>query len=215
MNPSNVQTTAECAKCGATRPLDIANSSPRPACPECGATAVSFGVSAVIQLSTEVSVSASLEPGDQSLGWTRRWERTQSRLPALLAPHTEHLTGEAIKEARDDLFAFFMQTYHIKDALKVEATSLGLDKKEIENAVNADPDLRLLGGLANLAKHHGKGRDADAPEIIRTCGTSGDTGGGWRLDVTIRRSGEDLDALQIARSAVDAWRGLLSGWGLI
>ena len=157
----------------------------------------------------------SLKPGDQSLGWARRWERAQSRLPALLTPHTEDLSGEAVKDARDDLFAFFMQTYHIKDALKVEATSLGIDKKEVESAVNADPDLRLLGGLANLAKHHGKGRDADAPEIIRTRGTSGDTGGGWRLDVTIRRSGEDLDGLQIAQSAVDAWRGLLSGWGLI
>jgi hypothetical protein len=215
MDASRVQTIAECANCGATRPLGIANSSPRPACPECKATAVSFEVSAVIQLSTDASASASLEPGDQSLGWMRRWEHTQSRLPSLLAPHTEDLTGEAIKDARDDLFAFFIQTYHIKDALKVEATSIGLDRKRIENGVNADPDLRLLGGLANLAKHHGKGRDADAPEIIRTSGTNGVTGGGWRLDVTIRRSGEDLDGLQIAQSAVDAWRGLLSGWGLI
>src|ERR1700760_1495724 len=40
MNPSSAETTAACAECGTTRPLDIANASPRPPCPDCGATAV-------------------------------------------------------------------------------------------------------------------------------------------------------------------------------
>jgi hypothetical protein len=81
--------------------------------------------------------------------------------------------------------------------------------------VNADPDLRLLGGLANLAKHHGKGREIDAPEILSTRGTGVGPGVGWRLEVAIRRGTDDLDGLQVARDAVVAWERILSACNLI
>jgi len=160
-----------------------------------------------------VGVSAGLKPGDQSLGWSRRWEAAQDQLARLQAPRTEDLSGEAVKDARDELLDFYVRTYHVKDALQVEAASLGLDRGAVENAVSADPTLVLLGDLANLVKHHGKGRKQDPPEIVEACGTSGPNG--WRLDLTIRHKGDDLDGMAIAEDAVAAWERLPAGWGLV
>lgn len=217
MNQATTELTVECANCGAARPAELANTTPRPPCPQCGTSGLAFQLGIAEELNVAMSVSASLVPGDQSVGWSRRWEAAQDRLAKLLAPRTEGCSGEAIKNARDDLLVFYVQAFHIKDALKVEAESLGLDKRVVEETVKVDPPLALLGDLANLVKHHGKGRNpisGDAPEIVRACGTSQE-GEGWRLDVTISHAGQELDGLQVAEDAVAAWKRLLADWGLI
>lgn len=205
-----------CAACGASRPASQAHEVPRPPCSRCGATAVAVSIGIAEELNIATSVSAGLKPGDQSLGWSCRWEAAQDQLARLLALRTEELSGKAVKDARDDLLAFYVRTFHIKDALKVEAKSLGLDKKAIEDAVTADPALALLGDLANRVKHHGKGRSSisgDVPEIGDALGVTEQ--GGWRLEFTIRHRGCDLDGNAIAQEAVHAWEQLLAGWGLI
>ncbi len=125
MNEASTELTVECANCGVARPTELASTTPRPACPECEATALAVQLNVADKIKVTTAVTASLEPGDQSLGWSRRWEAAQGRLAKLLAPRTEDCSGEAIKNARDDLLAFYVQTFHIKDALKVEAASFG------------------------------------------------------------------------------------------
>lgn len=210
---SEMGTSVSCGECGAACPASLASEVPRPPCPECGSKALAFEVGIAEELDVALSISASFKPGDQSLGWSRRWEAAQSQLTKLLAPRTEGLSGEAIKDARDELLRYYVQTYHLKDALKVEAASLGLDKHAVESAVSEDPTLDLLGDLANQVKHHGMGRKPDRPEIVEARGTSGPDG--WRLDLTIRHKGNDLDGLVVAQEAVATWGRLLAGWGLI
>lgn len=166
-----------------------------------------------IAVATDLVASVSLEPGDQSLGWSRRWESAQPWLQQISAVHSGAGGGEEIKDARDDLLRFYVHLYHLKDALKTEAKTLSLDKKQIEDAASANPDLILLGGLANRTKHHGKGRGPDAPEIVKVTGISDE--GGWRLELVVKQGGKELDGIQIAEDAMEAWRRLLLGWDLI
>jgi hypothetical protein len=199
-----------------TRPASIANEVPRPPCVECGSKSLAFQVSIADEAGVTDGLSASLRPGDQSLGWSRRWEAAQDQLVKLLAPRNDELSGKAIKDARDELLSFYVRAFHIKDALKVEAKSLGLDKNAVEKTVKEDPALSLLGDLANLVKHHGKGRNpisGDRPEIVGASGTG--VGEGWRLDLSIRHRGRDLDGIAVAQDAVAAWQRLLAEWGLV
>jgi hypothetical protein len=55
------------------------------------------------------------------------------------------MSGVAINAANHRLQSFYIQAYHLKDALK--------SAPAIEPAIAADPALALLADLANLDKH--------------------------------------------------------------
>jgi hypothetical protein len=160
-----------------------------------------------------------LKPGDQSRGWRRRWEEAERELEALLAPSTEPLSGDSIHAARRRLHSFYVQTYHIKDALIAEEASTGVSRQLIEKAITDDPDLSLLADLANLDKH-GKltkpPRSGHVPIIRSVEGDVPDsTSEGWRLRLTVDHGGSSLDGLEMARKAMDAWRRTFASWGLV
>jgi len=88
------------------------------------------------------------------------------------------------------------------------------------NAINADPALSLVGDLANLDKHATidakkyPPKTGHVPTIGAASGSGSTSGEGWRLNLPIVHNGRTLDGLTVAQQAVDAWRGLLTGWGL-
>jgi hypothetical protein len=82
-----------------------------------------------------------------------------------------------------------VRTYHIKDALKQDAASLGLQPRAIEDAITNDSDLAVLADLANLDKHfklNKSCRSGAVPEIVAAEGVRWGSGeGGWRLKTPI------------------------------
>jgi hypothetical protein len=182
-----------------------------------------LGIAMRVEVADEIGIAdeltAGLEPGDSSRGWERRWEQVQRELERLEAPHTDQLSGDAIHAAHQRLQSFFIQAYHMKDALKAEASSLGLQPKLIEDMITNDPALALVTDLANLDKHYElnkEPRSGAVPAIGKARGIQAGSGkGGWRLEVDIDHAGNRLDGLKVANAAVDAWRRALKQWGLV
>jgi len=52
------------------------------------------------------------------------------------------------------------------------------------------------------------------PTIGAATGSANTSGEGWRLNLPIVHNGTILDGLTVGQQAVDAWRGVLTGWGL-
>jgi hypothetical protein len=187
-----VFTGVSCPECGTERPAEIAQTVPRPPCPECGAKgiAIRLGIAEEIDIAGELTVAMS--PNDQSRGWVRRCSDAQTGLRRMTDPRTMQLSGAAVLEARRELLDFYVRAYHIKDALKTESGSLGLSEKAIEGAMAADPALALLTDLANLDKHlnlNRPPRSGDIPQIGDATGVqrgSGKAAGGYsnRLSIT-------------------------------
>jgi hypothetical protein len=196
----------------------MATTAPRPPCPKCGASGIAVELQAAEELTIVEELTIALEPADQSRDWKRRWEEVQRELERVRSPHAEQLSGDAIHAARQQLHSFYIQTYHLKDALKLEGPALGVSPQAVEDAITNDPDLSLLADLANLDKH-GKltrpPRSGDAPTDSVRGVQAGSGEGGWRLEVTVAHHGKALDGLRVARAAIDAWRRHLIAWGLL
>jgi hypothetical protein len=166
------------------------------------------------------SLTTRLIPADQKRGWKQKYHEAERELQELLAPKTSARSASAVTAAQHKLHAFYVQTYHIKDALIADAASTGRSGKTVENAITSDPTLALLADLANLDKHDHltkPPRSGGVPVIESVGGTSGHDSQPetWRLDMVIKHNGKTLDGLHVAEDAVIAWRKLLTGWGLI
>ena len=126
------------------------------------------------------------------------------------------MSTESIHASAYRLFSFFIQTYHLKDALKDAAPGLGL-KPNVEDTITNDSRLALLADLANLDKHTKltkAPRSGCAPVIKPISGVDSSTGNGWRLSVKIEHGASVLDGLSVAQDAVTAWQEKLKAWGL-
>lgn len=162
------------------------------------------------------SVSLELTPGAQARDWRQRWIEIQDHLKRLVTPHSESMSAASIQNANHDLHSFFVQAYHLKDALIQDAGTTGVSANSIENAITADPSLALLADLANLDKH-GKltkpPRSGDIP-TYQVSGVSEEKTG-WRLSLRIQHRGKTYDGLNFAADAVTAWEQHLRHWALI
>jgi hypothetical protein len=189
---------------------------PRPPCPSCGGKGIAFQIGVAEEIDTAESLTVGLAPADQSRGWERRWVDAQAHLERLVAAHPGEFSGAAIHAAGNDLLNFFVQAYHLKDALIAE-TELG--RRTIEDAITADPVLALLADLANLNKHFEltkPPRSGEAPTIGQVQGTSAGHGNdGWHLELSIHHCGRIRDGLAFAKETLEAWERLLISWGLI
>jgi hypothetical protein len=176
-------------------------------------------VSIVESLSISDHLGAELILGNQARDWKQRWKLIQDDIRLILSPHTEAMSNESIHASLHHLFSFFILTYHMKDALNVAATGLGLKPSEVEDAITNDARLALLADLANLDKHMRltlPPRSGTVPVIERVSGVDNQVGGGgWQLSVRIRHGASVLDGIAVAEGAVTAWQKRLKSWRLI
>lgn len=134
------------------------------------------------------------------------------------SPSAETMSGESIHAWLQQLLSFFIHAYHLKDALKDAAPSLGLDASEIEAAITNDPRLALLADLANLDKHFKLKklpRSGCVPVIQQISGVDSAAANGWLLSVKIVHGKVILDGLTVAKQAIAAWQENLSTWGIL
>lgn len=206
-----------CSKCGATRPPELASKSERPPCPNCGGTALTMSMSIKASMSISGHCTAELVPGNQARDWKQRWKLIQDEIQVVSSPHTGVVSGESIHASLQSFSSFLIHAYHLKDALKEAAPTLGLKPSDIEDAISSDPRLALLADLANLDKHMKltkPPRSGCAPTIEQISGADSSTGNGWRLVVKVKHGMSMLDGLSVAQEAVKAWREKLEAWGL-
>lgn len=158
-----------------------------------------------------------LIPRAQARNWRQRWLEIQERVERLSGLHSEQLSGKSIQTADHDLRSFFVQAYHLKDALIQDSGTTCIPASAVEDAITRDSDLALLADLANLDKHGNltkRPRSGDVPTWGKVSGVA-DSDAGWRLSVQIHHKGKTIDGLSFARDVVSAWERRLRHWGLI
>ena len=210
--------TVTCSICGASRPPELSATLERPPCPQCGGTALMFGVSIEESISFSVQCLAELIPGNQARDWKQRWKQAQKDLQSVSSPSAETMSGESIHEWLQQLFSFFIHTYHLKDALKDAAPSLGLNASDIEAAITNDPTLALLADFANLDKHFKftkLPRSGCVTVIEQIFGVYSASGNEWLLFVKFKDGTAIFDDLTFAKNDIDAWLDKLSSVRLL
>lgn len=106
-------------------------------------------------------------------------------------------------------FQFIIHAYHLKDALRAAAPSLGLNASDFEDAITNDLRLALLADLANLDKHlklTKPPRSGCVPVIEQISGFDSAAGNKLLLSVNIKHDTVILDGLAVARDAIAAWQ---------
>ena len=211
-------TDVRCSKCDLPRSSDLASPGvPRTPCPNCGATSLIISVSVFAQVGVQVEVYSTMVPGEQSRSWERRWKNVKSALQELSRPISGVMSGESIHSEAQRLLSLIVDIYNIKDALKAEATSLGIRPQAVEDATNRDPRLTLIADLANLEKHATLSkppRSGIIPSVTQIVGQDVRGTTGWRSVVTICHGMAALDALEVAKDGILGWEDALGNLGI-
>jgi hypothetical protein len=179
---------------------------------------LTIAVSIEESISFSAQCSSELIPGNQARDWKQRWLQVQKDLQSVSSPSAERMCGESIHAWLQQLYSFFIHAYHLKDALKDAAPSLGLNASDIEAAITNDPRLALLADLANLDKHFRltkTPRSGYVPVIEQNSGIDSAAGNGWLLSVKIKHGTVILDGLAVAKDSIAAWQEKLSAWGIL
>jgi hypothetical protein len=119
----------------------------------------------------------------------------------------------------DEIYAFFLNCYHLKDWIKHDTAVPGTVQQAVEGYVSANRSLRLCADICNSLKHlrltssrssenpaFGKKRFALSlgPGLPTTIS----------LQYEIETVGGPEDAFQLATECVTAWDGFLAMYGL-
>lgn len=111
-------------------------------------------------------------------------------------------------EGYDDLCAFFILCYHIKDWIKnepkfIEDTLIG---EKVENYINTNPHLCLCAGLANGTKHFKRNSNPRYSDTMPTLNLNAEASNKVVFTYTVTQSnGVKMDALQLAKKCIRAW----------
>ena len=188
----------------------------RPSCPSCGKKGVAIAISVAAEINIAGSLAVGMSPARTRRDWQQRWNELEQEGDQLNAPHTEIMSGVAINSAHHRLQSFFIQAYHLKDALIADPSN-GLAKNVVEDAISNRPTLSLLADLANLDKHSqlDRARSGSVPTILSVNGQQPGSGNGWLLCVSISHNGRVLDGIDTVNEVLNEWRAQLKSWNLI
>lgn len=123
----------------------------------------------------------------------------------------------------DDLWSFFQSCYHLKDWIKNDPYVAGEIQRTVEGFVNGNEDLRICADLANRSKHldldknireDAKVTSRNVKILVPTAG-SDSVGTSTCEHIITLGDGRTRIALDVARKAVEAWKGFLSDNKLI
>ncbi len=137
----------------------------------------------------------------------QRWH--QRIAPTLAAPPRPRSPAEG--DAADDVFAFFMNCYHLKDWLKNDQAD---PHPEAEKFVNDTEVLRVCRDLCNGLKHavlDEHRRTTSYPMMTTTASVMYDTGEPTVRWLIVLDDGDERDMSTVADECIEAWRGFIAG----
>jgi hypothetical protein len=155
------------------------------------------------------------------LGWPEQWLRVrrwhQRVAPILADPPPPRSPGEA--DAADDVFAFFMNCYHLQDWLKNDQSD---PHPEAEKFVNDTEVLRICRDLCNGLKHavlDERRRTTTYPTMTTTAAVLYDSVAGITDDLAVPivqwlivlDDGDERDTATVADECIKAWQRFIGG----
>ena len=118
----------------------------------------------------------------------------------------------------DEIYAFFMNCYHLKDWIKNDGAVDATIQQAVEPYINSSRSLRLCADICNSLKHLclTSDRSGESPTFGRkqfglVLGTSPTT---INLKYEVNTATGPLDAFKLATECVEAWDAFLAGHGL-
>jgi hypothetical protein len=142
-----------------------------------------------------------------------QWKRTQRWLARI-----EHQPPRDEWEYDDFVWAFFQNCWHLRDWIKYDSAIPAELKTNLAGEIRGYVSLKTCSDVANGAKHFALDRPRDGtgaqPSHRALSVVAGDPEE-TKLTIYITRgNGERIDALSLAREAMDAWRGILKKYGV-
>ena len=118
----------------------------------------------------------------------------------------------------DEIYAFFMNCYHLKDWIKHDSTVAATVQQAVEPHINSNRPLKLCADICNSLKHRrlmssrsGEGPTFSKKDFGLTLGTAPTT---INLKYEVNTTTGPVDAFQLATECVDAWDAFLTANGL-
>jgi hypothetical protein len=154
----------------------------------------------------------------ESVRWMEQYERVWRWLDRLADTDIGRLHDSVSDSYQDEVYAYFLNCYHLKDWLKNDPASAEA-VSDIEAFVSRSPSLSVCADLANGSKHLTLTRHRTDPDA--TVGARhyelGIGSGGITIAVKyeIQAGGTAHDAYTLAKRCWDDWQTYLVGKGLI
>lgn len=154
-------------------------------------------------------------------GWMEQYERMMRSHGRLRSIANGELTASS-DEARDALFHFFQDAYHLKDWIKNDP---GVSTNDVEQFINEVEPMQICADLCNGTKHLtlDRPRTGDSstgftsqnvavrPSAIGSGMPADPALHGW----TIESKSKSYQAVDLADGVVTEWRGWLGSQGLV
>ena len=145
--------------------------------------------------------------------WTEQLERVRRykrRFDELTAGKSGAPTSE---DYVDDVYAFFLNCYHLKDWLISDVAYTKHSGDEIERHIKCEPTLALVADICNGHKHFllRKPRSGSIPTFVSKSVhvRVGADSSQVSMILEIEHGGGRLDAYQIATKALEAWEAFI------
>jgi len=207
-----VEWPVTCSNCGSDR-SGVGEGKP---CPECGSVDRTVAVSLTAELKA-TAMAPTLGIGyDKQRPWQEQWRSVLRRREELARCYSGD-NDDSREDWRDVPRDFCKDCWHLKDHLKtdpaVPESVQGLVEERANNRKKDGPATRLVGDVANTAKHgRREGRtEAYVGEMFIEPGGKRT----FRIDWTdpSGKTGNE-DSLKLADDAVAEWQGFFSATGL-
>jgi len=157
--------------------------------------------------------------------WREQYDRTRRWYGRFADTNAGKTHDRESESYRDDVHAFFLNCYHLKDWLGSDPAS-GVSSQDAEGCVNASLDLMLCRDLANAVKHmklttSRASKDTALGRTHYALGLNVVMGPAevepTRISATyeVSSDGNTYDAFEIATRALAAWDAFLTSRGLL
>jgi len=147
--------------------------------------------------------------------YLEQWERLNRWYERFKEIHCGREHTMPSENYKDEVYAFFLNCYHLKDWL-IESSAV--PAQEVEDFINDCDDLKLCADICNAIKHLSlsRTRTGDQPEFTRTHYTValGGEPAVVSAQYTIETTHGPIDAFDIAKKSMEAWRTFFSQNGI-